>query len=289
MASVIDWTDPAGDTTTFDEASGFRVLPGRKGFLSPSWSQSELDVAGEMGPQLQSILLKSRPISMQILLMGSTHAELLTKIDSLIRAMDPSRGDSVLGIERSDGLKLDLAVRLEGKLDFQNDEDWLGNPRAVFQILLRAQSPFYVNRTLYTKTFVEEEGGGWFPFPDLILWGADIFASDTVTNPGNAKFSWPTWYINGPGTGITLYNLTTSKSFSFGTYTLGAGEQIVIDTTPGIKSVKLGLTNLYSELEDYPSLFPLLSGDNNIAITMSSVSDDTSVDLEYYPLYLNAE
>ncbi|GAA0423894.1 hypothetical protein [Streptomyces luteireticuli] len=114
--------------------------------------------------------------------------------------------------------------------------------------------------------------------------------------------AWPVWRITGPlgrqDTGqptvpIRLANLTTGGELLLD-YGIPPGRTVVIDTRPGIKAVYLETSgggrgeNLWPRVEGPAALWPLIPGENRIAVTASGATDRSAVALTYQPRHLGA-
>ncbi len=128
----------------------------------------------------------------------------------------------------------------------------------------------------------------FFPIFPLRLTSSQIAVDSTVTNAGDVA-TWPVWTIKGPGTTITLRNLTTGENLIFLSTVLGSGESIAIDTRPGLKTVtKQDGSNLFNDLDVTSSLWALPRGDSAIRLEMSGVdATASSLQLNYRQRYLS--
>lgn len=289
MADSMMWMDPDGQVITFSEENGYTVMIGRRGFLGAGWSLKTQELAGIAGDELLGVRSESRSISITVVIMGATRAQLLQRQDALAYALDPMRGDSVITMIRSDGLQLSQIVRAEGQIDYQGRDDYSESLGVRIPVRLRAMDPYW--RGLDQVTTVEYAGGSgitWFPFPDLVLDPGGIMNDVMIQNPGNA-IAWPVWSIYGPGTDIKIKNITTGKEFSFSSsLVLQRGDCVVVDTRPGYKTAKKGTLNCFPYLAGYPSLFPLKVGQNRVLISMNNANQYSQVVLRYQPLYIVA-
>lgn len=118
----------------------------------------------------------------------------------------------------------------------------------------------------------------FFPLFPLRLSSSQVLASTTVNNGGDTV-AWPVWTVTGPGSGLTIRNLTTGQQLTVAA-ALTAGEVLTVDTRPGAKSVIKGTaTNLFGSLTG--SLFPLAKGSNTIEISLVGATAASSVGLRY--------
>ena len=111
-----------------------------------------------------------------------------------------------------------------------------------------------------------------------------VYAQTVVTNPGDVE-SYPVWTIKGPGDTVRLVNQTSGKILNLGANVLAAGQTLVIDTRPGVKTILLDGVNVFNWLDVYSSLWPLESGDNSLMLQMSNITQISKIELTYTERY----
>ncbi|SCD43660.1 Phage tail protein [Streptomyces sp. Termitarium-T10T-6] len=116
---------------------------------------------------------------------------------------------------------------------------------------------------------------------------SQVLGSVTVDNDGDDD-AYPVWTIKGPATTVTLTNVTTGQTLAL-TRTITGADTIVIDTRERQQTALLnGVTNLWPDLSDDSSLWPLETGVNDLSLTVAGSTTDTSVRMTYQPRYLAA-
>lgn len=209
----------------------------------------------------------------------------------MIRKMNPTRGVGKLRVTSPVGDQREINCVVVDGLGLKEADGETGPTDQRIGAVFRAHDPYYYDPSATVVSFSITSVPSFFPWGGTVLFrltSSEIFADGTVTNGGDVD-SWPVWTITGPGSTITLQNLTTSKSLTFSTTALTTGETIVVDTRPGVKTVTKGDgTNLFPDLSTMSSLWPLVSGANLIRIQMGGADAVTSnVGLSYKQRYLS--
>jgi hypothetical protein len=112
--------------------------------------------------------------------------------------------------------------------------------------------------------------------------------SFVLTNWGDG-LAYPNWLITGPGTPtVTNTSVTPHRSWAL-TQAIPAGQQVQVVTAPGhtsCKNVTTGI-NWWGYLNPH-DLFPLVSGDNKVSISIPGATTATMVDVGYTNRWLRA-
>jgi hypothetical protein len=140
--------------------------------------------------------------------------------------------------------------------------------------------------------------GSWgFPLGFPAGFGTGILAIPaSLTYPGTWR-SFPTFTIGGPGDGIKIENATTGEKLEFDpAYAIVVGEEVVINLTPGYKTVTNSVTGNAVDLLTSDSdlgTFHLAphpeapGGINSISITINNTTAATYLLVDYYVRYLS--
>ncbi len=179
------------------------------------------------------------------------------------RALDPVRGEGTLTVVQGAHAGRQIVCAYETGLEEWTEEGYelLGLTTLGF----RAADPYWQDAaesslvaTINSTSFT------WFPFLPLVLGSSDVFAQATINNVGDVD-AWPIITVLGPGTDLTLTNMTTGKVWQL-TGAIAAGATLVVDTRPGHKSARLDGVNVFGRLSDPSVLWPLVPGPNRISI-----------------------
>ncbi len=256
----------------------------------------EDEVPGLAGSRVRSVRHKARDFSLPLRLSGDgDDVAVRAQIRDLVARLDPTRGDVRIRITAPGGDQREITCRYQGGLELS---ERLGETSAPGlqrgTPMFRAHDPYWYDVSDVTDEY--ELGGAtatwfsgkWFP---LRLSNSEIFSSPTLDNPGDVE-AWPVWRIRGPGSAITLRNLTTGRLLTLD-LTLDDGEEVEIDTRRGRKWVRLddGSTtgvNVFAALGSSPDLWPLAYGSNSLSVEMGSSSATSRVFVRFTPPYLTA-
>nr|WP_306283713.1 phage tail domain-containing protein [Streptomyces sp. Termitarium-T10T-6] len=150
----------------------------------------------------------------------------------------------------------------------------------------RCPVPYWTGGEVTTE-WKNGTGGDFFPILPLVVGDSQVLGSVTVDNDGDDD-AYPVWTIKGPATTVTLTNVTTGQTLAL-TRTITGADTIVIDTRERQQTALLnGVTNLWPDLSDDSSLWPLETGVNDLSLTVAGSTTDTSVRMTYQPRYLAA-
>jgi hypothetical protein len=178
------------------------------------------------------------------------------------RALDPLKGEGTLTVVQGAYAGRQLVCAYEAGLDtFAEQYPLLGLTTLAF----RAADPYWQDSTESSLVAnINSTAFTWFPFFPLILGASDVFAQATITNAGDVN-AWPVITTIGPGTDLTLTNLTTGLMWHL-TGNIAAGATLVVDHRPGRKSARLDGVNVFGRLTDDSALWPLVPGPNRVSM-----------------------
>lgn len=275
-ADTISFVDPEGNETVLLHQKG---MTGR---WMPPVMMSDETVPGQDGTRFRQVRYDARQVVVPVVLLEESRADYRAAIRTLVRRLDPKRGEGILRSTWA-GQTRELACRYLDGMGFDERFLNIGTPSLLF----RAFDPFWTDGS-DTAVAVGATSASFFPFFPLRLSGSEVYADTTVDNDGDVE-AWPLWTVTGPGNDPILRNLTTGKSIDLTGLSLAAGETVEIDTRPGIKTVRDGAgANLYGSMTTASSLFPLAEGSNSLRLEMSASTTDTSFSLRYRRRWLSA-
>lgn len=149
----------------------------------------------------------------------------------------------------------------------------------------KAWRPYWEDTTPTVETFTLGDLGTWLPWemgthpirtvPD------NIFAEPTIDNTGDVQ-AWPVWTITGPFTDVTLADELRDLRLIVDT-PMPAGEQLVIDTRPGRKTVTDAQgQSRFASLDDvHDRFFGFPSGATVVSVALAGATLDSSVQLSW--------
>lgn len=282
MVQTFTWIDPAGGHTDLV------VSWDMNGRYMPPVSFLTDKLPGRDGDVLRHTRLEPRTVVLPINVLAtcvtgtSSLAQVQTSLSDLVYAMLPTRGDGTLRVTNANGQQRDLTCRYAGGLEMP--EKFGGTSSIKYQkatVSFIAHDPYWTSTSTTVIDFLSADAVNFFPFFPLHLSTSQIVASEFVPNPGTVE-SWPVWTIYGPGTNIVLLNPNTGERMDFsnaGGLDIPASETVIINTTPGIKSVTRGSdgANLWQYLTDDSTLWPIPAGGTQVQLQMAGTTPGLSV------------
>jgi len=284
------WTDPQGTETDLSTGPDIITLWGVKGDGLMPVTHVEYQVPLQPGSQLRYTRIEARDVDLPLLVKGADGDEpsILAVQRALAATFYPALGDGTLRVTKSDGSQRQLTCRYsEGLIGDTSMAVAAVGYREVI-VVFHAFDPFWYAVSPVVTSYTIGTPATFFPFFPLVLTNVNIFAQPTITNGGDVE-AWPVWTVTGPGSGLTLTNLTTGQTLSFPSLTLAAGDRLVIDTRPGKKSVvQNGVTNRYGLIATGGALWALAAGANSVSLQLSGATAASAVQLAYTPRYVSS-
>lgn len=240
------------------------------GFESPEIKAAIDDVSGPLGAHYVTSKSGPRHVSFQADIVSSDVYTLRRTLSSVLRQTGQMK---LIQFTTYDGLTLQFEAEVTKYL----------NPytHGVHQLLIELLAPdfrFY-SQIEHSYDLVQTivQGGAAIPaaIPLAIVGNAsNLLSTRIITNAGNEE-TFPKFTIPGPGTGFTISNVVTGKSFVLSS-TLTDSDTVVIDTHPLKRTVvKNGTDNLYPDFSgDFWSLAP---GENEINFIVGSGAGVTTL------------
>lgn len=283
MTVAITWIDADGAPFPLDVDESRLVLPGYTGHRAPPVILSEEQGPDRDGAVLRQVRTGVRELSIPVVLWGTDSEFLDDRMATLGLALDPTRGPGRIRVERDGGTFRELECIYAGGLEGTDNDP--GHDSVV--LTFRAHNPYWLDIVDNAVTITRAPAGSFFPFFPLQLTASELFANAVVDNSGDIE-SWPVWTIHGPGFEPLIRNLDSGALTQLAGITLVMGDVLIIDTRPGIKSVRLNGGSAFGDLSVGSTLWPLARGEQSVRIELSGASDDTSVVLTWRQLYRGA-
>lgn len=270
----ITWTSPAGDVLDLcSDAQGYRSLPGRSGFGIPP-REVVYDTNPNGGGIFRSIQDQVRVLAVPLRVQADTQADYLARLHRLQRAVRHRYGGQdvpgVITAYLPDGSLRKITAFYSGGLQdhTEDNEDLLMTAQPFPTLEFIALDPYWEGRSV-GDSWRATAGKAWFgPMPRSLA-ASQVLGQVTVNLPGDAD-AYPIWTVTGPGV-PTIANSTTGRSFTFkSSAPVLAGQTVTIDTREEhLSVVDQDGTNLYSSLEQWPDLWTLEPGLNDLTVEMA--------------------
>lgn len=285
MAETLTWIEPDGTEHSLSDPPNFGVLVGPSGRFMPPVSFTEDVVPQAAGTRLRQVNVLSRDVDLPFFMQAESRIALRQLERRVLGWFDPQRGDGRLRCITDDSVQRDLICRYAGGLSLAENMDRSGETWQECVLTLRAFDPYWQDSAQTALRFATGAAVNLFPFFPLALSASSITSPISVDNVGDID-AWPVWNVRGPGTNLTLQNVTTGLSFTI-TGALITGQTWTIDTRPGIKTIKRETgASAYNLLTTPSTLWPLKRGVNAINVTLSGTTTESTVFLNYTQRYL---
>jgi hypothetical protein len=278
----ITWTAPDGDELVLsDDSQGYRSMPGRSGFgMVPR--EVLYDSLPGGGGILRNVHDQVRVLQIPLRVAGATQDEYLSRLRRLQRSVRHRRGGEdvpgTITVALPDGSRRKIAAFYNGGLDdhTENMDDLLFTAQTFPRVEFLALDPYWSGAAVGDE-WAGATGSTWFGTMPRRLSASQVLGDVTVTLPGDAD-AYPIWTITGPGA-PTLTNTTTGRSLAFKPGSpIGAGRTVTIDTREDHLTVTDDLgADLYGSLEEFPDMWTLEPGVNDLTVEMASATADTRV------------
>ncbi|MEQ8834267.1 MAG: hypothetical protein RIB67_07455 [Miltoncostaeaceae bacterium] len=247
--------------------SGYALAPDGWDLAVPEPRSALVEYARRHGAADDTAYLGPAVASLSGMVMGTTHAELHQRLDTLRARCAPGR-EALLQWERYPGDVLwQMAVRLGGRFETRHQN----GHGALYAVTLTGADPLALSAELHEAGYDPTTGhqgiGVEFDLTfDLAFTGTAV-SSMNLTNAGNMP-SPPLWRIEGPVTDPVIESLTTGEEIAT-TADLSAGQELWIDV--GRRTARLGAEDgtLRLDLIDEASTawFDLTPGVNEVRLT----------------------
>ncbi|MFE9850350.1 phage tail family protein [Streptomyces sp. NPDC005576] len=284
----VSFTDPAGAVTMLtDWENGWLLQPGAKGLDMPSYAMTQDESPGIDGYEVRQVRAQGKTITLPVAFWAQdSRAAYLARRRTLIRSLNPKRGAGTLTLTQPDGSSRSINVLYTDGMEGDESLDAAGARWCITALVFAAPSPYWTGGEVATE-WRNGTGGDFYPFLPLTVGDSQVLGSVTVDNDGDDD-AYPIWTIQGPATSATLTNTTTGQSLVL-TRTLTGTDTVVIDTRERRQTALLnGVTNLWPNLSDDSTLWPLEPDRNDLTLTVAGSTSTTSVRMTYQPRYLAA-
>lgn len=268
-----------GDEIEFDY-SNYVLNPDFLGFGIPP-AEVRIEASAGDGGVYRHSKKGVRDIDMAVTIIGTDRADVQTKLRRLSRLLQDTSGPTLVKANYSTGESLSLEAHYVGGAESQ----WGTNAGQVWNrwlLSFQCPTPYWESGTTEEFTVTTgNTGRGLLPqLTKLKVTSSQVFGVITVDNEGDVP-AYPTWYLRGPLSDITITNGTQSFSLE---ESIDDGETITINTETGEVTDDLG-NNRYSILAPAPKLFRIPPGESSVSINAVAATAEAEARLEYSPLF----
>lgn len=289
---------PTGEVVPLhDPVSGLTMTGQIIGGGMPTVTHTAEPIFDQPGEDLINSRFNARVLDIPISLRADDGDMLRERERALVRRLNPMAGFGTLRITRQDGTGRIVPCRYAGGLEGDTEtKDW-GPMWEEHLLSFRCFDPYFTdavdNEVNFTATAASRP---FFPFATgptdfgPYFGSSTVFENASIENTGDG-FAYPVWRIDGPATSPVLLNTTTGEKLDFtadGGLTIVLGDALIIDTHGTIAIARLlGGENVLHHLTDESSLWPLVPGENLIALTVPGSTNATNVRFQYGNRYLH--
>ena len=268
-----------GDTIEFDYSS-YVLNPDFVGFGIPPAEVRIENSAGDGGVFRHS-KRGVRNVDLAVTILGSTQADVQTKLRRLSRLLQDTSGPTVIKATYDTGESVTLEAHYVGGAESRWGSDG-GKIWNRWGLSFQCPNPYWQSDTLEEFTVTTgNTGRGLLPqLSKLKVTSSQVYGVITVDNSGDVP-AYPVWFVRGPISDVVISN--GDQSFSF-VESVADGETITVNTATGKVTDDLG-TNRYSILGPAPKLFRIEPGVSSISVNGVAATAAAEVRLDYSPLY----
>jgi phage-related protein len=281
---AVEFENADGDILELTEFTDeVEVVKGLSGFGMPPVTINSQAYVGRAGSVITNVRHEPRivgvPLVINTIANESVSTEaidlLLNKLESMARILDPAKGEGILRVTSANGLYTsELGCYYTGGFEIDNLANLAPNAQNLTLAFL-AGYPYWLGQE-ESVSFVDAEGGDWFPMTPFPRLGANsVLANFSVTSTSAVDIH-PRIYIHGSGSSITITNNRTQRVLEFANIELGVSDYLEIDMDEKTiwKTITDVKTNAFPDATQI-DLWPLLPGENSISIAISNTSSST--------------
>lgn len=284
----VAFTDPAGAVTLFtDWENGWVLQPGARGLDMPAYAFTQDESPGIDGYDVRQVRAEGKEIALPISFWADdSRTAYLTRRRTLIRSLNPKRGPGTLTVTQPDGAARTIAAYYTAGLEGDESLDAAGARWCTTVLTFGCPSPYWLGPEVTTE-WKTGTTGTFFPVLPLTVGDSNVLGSVTVDNDGDDN-AYPVWTVTGPATSVTLTNTTTGDVLLL-TRTITGTDTVVIDTRERRQTAVLNdVTNLWGNLSTASTMWPLVTGINDLTLSVAGSTTATRVRMTYQPRYLAA-
>jgi hypothetical protein len=219
---------------------------------------------------------------------GLTNQEIIDRRKSITNICNPLNKTVVMKIALNTGQVFNRDITFVAAPVFPIGLDNRNSDWQKVQLLYEANNPFWYEEEGIVETFQTVEPLFLFPFTMSttapVNFG-NLIPTNIATNEGQVEA--PVMIrIVGSCINPIIDNKTTGEFIKFKNLTMGALDELIIDTTFGQKKVELNGQNVFNKLDFDSTFFNLSTGDNEIEFTDETGTNAASIHFIYRHLYI---
>lgn len=282
----ITWTSQSGEQVVLtDWRSGWTLLDGATGLGMPEYTFYRRESGALDGDVVTGVRADPREIFLPIRVHARDREHAIQLRRWFASLLDPQRGRGVLTVEEADGSRRKIVAHYESGAEGDMSRGVEGLTWFTWGLTFRAEQPFWElpERALVWRG--PQQAGTWLPILPLEVTGSAVIGEGMEIDITGGVDTWPVWTLTGPmAPGVELVNRTTGRWLRLRAG-LDAGDVLVIDTRPRVKTLRLNGERAYRMLDQPGSvLWPLKPGRQTIDVVATGMTEESELRLAYTPL-----
>lgn len=292
MPAITTITDPSGIDWAFDGTTGYWEGPGKKGFHGTTYQHYRDESPMVSGAFWRGVRALPRELFLPIVIRDVNRDQLLAKRRALVKALSPVNGNEcVIASSWPDGSIRRIRCRYVDGFDAgEQGPGEYGVTVMRYGLRFIADDPYFYGDEITEQYSLAPQTRTELPIP-----GTDTFyevvstpllaAGSVIFNAGDVD-AYPVWQFIGPFTQIIAENETSGKTFTILYTAATSTNTLSLVTEPGQSYLvdETGVNKWDSLVAGY-QLWPLVSGNNIVNITLTGPTTDSIAILTYNPLY----
>lgn len=272
---------------------GIILMPGATGLDAPPFELHADDSPNLDGGIFRDARAVAREIMIPLYLHGIDRRTVRELKRRLISDLNPKKGHCVLKLVEGDAVPRYLKCYYKGGMEGSESEDQAGFTWKKFAIQLTAYDPYFYSEDVKVAEWAFGTGEKFLSdtsfFPLHLNAGLVAGSELAIQNPGDVE-AWPRWQLTGPIRGFQ-FTSPTGQSFGInaptdGSNVIGSGRTLIVDSRPGVKSLRDDLgVNYWPDLDPNPELWSIPEGTNTCTVDILPGNSNASVRLTFQPRY----
>lgn len=265
-----------GETIEFDR-SNYVLNPGMTGFgVTPTTVR--IEPSAGVGGVFRHSRRGVRDIDLPVTVVGSSRADVQTKLRRLARITQDKRGPMLFRATYPNGEQLFLNLHYVGGAESQWGEDSAGRTFCRWVLSAQAPQPFWESLTQQSINIAGgSTGRGLLPqLSKLKVSSSQALGEIEIVSNADVEV-YPVWTVDGPVTDFTVSDGVNAFTI---VGVIDEGERVVVDTENKTVVDENG-DNVYNRLGPAPKLFSFEPGETTLEITGTDTDANTFIVAEY--------
>ena len=258
---ALTFTDADSAVHDLDDVAIFKQRSVRNAGIPPVEHDTQRTPSRD-GETYIDTFIPPRFLIVQLVILGTSWANLLANRRTLVQALNPTLGVGTLKWT-PDATVYAIDCILERGVGFSDNR---GPQRENATISFRCTNPFWYNPTANTPTVAGASAGLDVPV-EVPVDIEGTAGSAVINNTGDVE-SFPVITLPGYFRDPTITNVTTGKKVRFVGLTVLSGDTLTIDMAA--RTAKVGSTSVISKLSADSEMWSLATGNNTVEVVLEA-------------------